>query len=181
VGGSKHGAADESPMIHVCSLARLHATVRETGARHIVTFIKESYLVQRPSVIALDNHLLLAVDDISVPRDGHTVPAREHVQALIRFVRDWDRATPLVIHCFAGISRSTAGAFVTVCALNPHRDEVEIAQALRIASPTATPNARIVEIGDQLLGRGGRMRAAIEAIGRGAEALEAAPFRLELR
>jgi predicted protein tyrosine phosphatase len=167
-------------MIHVCSLARLHATVEATGARHIVTFIRESYLVQRPSVITLDNHLLLAVDDISLPLEGYTAPATEHVEALLRFVRDWDRATPLVIHCFAGISRSTAGAFVTVCALNPRRDEVEIAQALRIASPTATPNARIVEIGDRLLGRGGRMRAAIEAIGRGADALEAVPFRLEI-
>ncbi|HXW28817.1 MAG TPA: protein-tyrosine phosphatase family protein [Xanthobacteraceae bacterium] len=168
-------------MIHVCSLARLHATVEKTGARHIVTFIRESYLVRRPSGVALDNHLLLAVDDISMPLEGHTVPATEHVEALIRFVRGWDRATPLVIHCFAGISRSTAGAFVTVCALNPQRDEVEIAQALRTASPTATPNARIVEIADQLLGRGGRMRAAVDAIGRGAEALEAAPFRLEIR
>jgi predicted protein tyrosine phosphatase len=168
-------------MIHVCSLARLHDTVEETGARHIVTFIRESSLVPRPSRIALGNHLLLAVDDISAPREGHTVPATEHVEALIRFVGQWDRTTPLVIHCFAGISRSTAGAFVAVCALNPERDEVEIAQALRTASPTATPNARIVEIGDQLLGRGGRMRAAIEAIGRGAEAVEAYPFRLEIR
>jgi predicted protein tyrosine phosphatase len=168
-------------MIHVCSLARLHATVEETGARHVVTFIKESHLVQRPSGIALNNHLLLAVDDISMPREGHTVPAEAHVEALIRFVHGWDRSAPLVIHCFAGISRSTAGAFVTVCALNPQRDEVEIAQSLRTASPTATPNARIVEIGDRLLGRGGRMRAAVEAIGRGAEALEAYPFRLEIR
>jgi predicted protein tyrosine phosphatase len=180
VGGRKR-RADESSVIHVCSLARLHATVEETGARHIVTFIRESYLVERPSGVALDNHLLLAVDDISLPREGHTVPAAEHVEALIRFVREWDRTAPLVIHCFAGISRSTAGAFVTVCALNPHRDEVEIAQALRTASPTATPNARIVEIGDELLGRRGRMRAAIAAIGRGAEALEGSPFRLELR
>jgi predicted protein tyrosine phosphatase len=177
----KGKAPDESPMIHVCSLARLHATVEETGARHIVTFIRESHLVQRPKLVAFDNHLLLAVDDISLPHEGYTVPAAEHVEALIRFVRSWDRAAPLVIHCFAGISRSTAGAFVTVCALNPGRDEVEIARALRTASPTATPNARIVEIGDQILGRGGRMRAAVEAIGRGAEALEAVPFRLEIR
>ena len=173
-------AANESLMIHVCSLARLHATVEATGARHIVTFIRESTLVQRPRAVALDNHLLLAVDDISIPLEGHTIPATEHVQALIRFVQGWDRAAPLVIHCFAGISRSTAGAFVTVCALNPRRDEVEIAKALRAASPTATPNARIVEIGDQLLGRSGRMQAAIEAIGRGVEAAEGSPFRLDI-
>lgn len=167
-------------MIHVCSLARLHATVAETGARHVVTFIKQAYLVERPSAVAIDNHLLLAVDDISAPREGHIVPTDEHVEALIRFVQEWDRAAPLVIHCFAGISRSTAGAFVAACALNPERDEAEIAQKLRTASPTATPNARIVEIGDRLLRRAGRMQTAIEAIGRGTEALEGQPFRLEI-
>jgi predicted protein tyrosine phosphatase len=168
-------------MIHVCSLARLHETVVETGALHVVTFIKEAHLVERPHVITVDNHLLIAVDDICVPRDGHTIPAEQHVRSLIRFVRRWDRTAPLVIHCFAGISRSTAGAFVAACALNPQRDEVEIARALRIASPTATPNALIVAIGDQILGRGGRMQTAIEAIGRGAEGVEARPFRLEIR
>ena len=42
-----------------------------------------------------------------------------------------------------------------------------IAQALRRASPTATPNIRIVSLADRLLGRDGRMIAAIETIGRG--------------
>jgi predicted protein tyrosine phosphatase len=85
-----------------------------------------------------------------------------------------------VVHCYAGISRSTASAFASVCALNPHRDEESIAQALRRASPTATPNIRIVSLADQLLGRGGRMVAAIETIGRGEIALEGTPFRLDL-
>jgi predicted protein tyrosine phosphatase len=79
-----------------------------------------------------------------------------------------------------GISRSTASAYASVCALNPQRDETDIAQALRRASPTATPNIRIVALADRLLGRGGRMVAAIEAIGRGSLAEEAAPFRLDL-
>jgi predicted protein tyrosine phosphatase len=79
-----------------------------------------------------------------------------------------------------GISRSTASAFATVCALNPRRDEASIAQALRRASATATPNARIVSLADRLLGRQGRMIAAIETIGRGDLTTEAAPFRLDL-
>ena len=87
---------------------------------------------------------------------------------LLDFVRGWDRKAPLVVHCYMGISRSTASAFASVCALNPHRDETSIAQALRRASPTATPNIRIVSLADKLLGRKGRMIAAIENIGRGA-------------
>src|SRR5438552_6814562 len=46
-------------MIHVCSLARLHDTVRETGARHVVTLIKDVSLVHRPATIKPENHLLL--------------------------------------------------------------------------------------------------------------------------
>ena len=108
------------------------------------------------------------------------MPGEEHVAELIRFVRRWDRRAPLVVHCYMGISRSTASAYAAVCALNPQRNEATIAQALRKASPTATPNIRIVTLADRLLGRDGRMVAAIEAIGRGDLAAEAQPFRLEL-
>jgi len=167
-------------MIHVCSLARLHDTVRETGARHVVTLIKDVSLVHRPATITAENHLLLDMDDIIDHIDGYVAPAEEHVGDLLRFVRAWDRANPLVVHCYAGISRSTAGAFVTACALNPRRDELTIARALRAASHTATPNLRIVRLADQMLGRNGRMVAAVEAIGPGMAAYASEPFRLDL-
>lgn len=167
-------------MIHVCSLARLHDTVRETGARHVVTLIKDVSLVHRPATIPAENHLLLDMDDITDHIEGYVAPAEEHVGDLLRFVRAWDRAAPLVVHCYAGISRSTAGAFVTVCALNPSRSEAKIAQAIRAASPTATPNLRIVRLADQMLGRRGRMVGAIEAIGPGMMAYASEPFRLDL-
>jgi predicted protein tyrosine phosphatase len=167
-------------MIHVCSLARLHETVEDTGARHVVSLIGDEARLERPTNIAPENHLWLRLHDISTPLDGHIMPGEEHVAELLDFVRDWDRRAPLVVHCYMGISRSTASAFTIVCALNPHRDVDDIAQALRRASPTATPNIRIVSIADRLLGRDGRMVAAIETIGRGIMTTEAAPFRLDL-
>jgi predicted protein tyrosine phosphatase len=167
-------------MIHVCPLARLAETVEDTGARHVVSLIGDEARLERPTSIAPENHLWLRLHDISSPLDGYIMPGEEHIADLLDFVRDWDRQAPLVVHCFAGISRSTASAYASVCALNPHRDEASIAQALRRASPTATPNIRIVSLADRLLGRDGRMIAAIETIGRGALAAEAAPFRLEL-
>ncbi len=121
-------------MIHVCSLARLHPTVEATGARHVVTLLRDIHLVSRPSTIALDNHLVLAMDDISVPLEGYSAPADEHVSELVKFLRGWDRRAPLVMHCYAGISRSTAGAYVAVCALNPHRDEAAIGLSRPIRS-----------------------------------------------
>jgi predicted protein tyrosine phosphatase len=167
-------------MIHVCSLSRLHRTVRETGARHVVTLLKDVHLVHRPDSIAPTNHLILGMDDVAEPLDGYVAPADEHITKLMSFVSGWNRTKPLVIHCYAGISRSTAGAFVAACALNPRRDELSIAEALRRASATATPNMRIVSLADQALGRRGRMTAAIEKIGRGVTAIEVEPFRLDL-
>ena len=167
-------------MIHVCSLARLYATVEETRARHVVTLLRLTDRVQWPGHIVPDNHLILAVDDIVAAAEGYTVPAEEHVGRLIAFANQWDRETPMVVHCFAGISRSTGAAFVAACALNPHRDENEIARRIRNASPTAQPNARIVGIADRLLERNGRMIAAVEALGPGEPATEGHPFRLDL-
>jgi len=167
-------------MIHVCSLTRLHATVSETRASHIVTLMKDVHMVQRPGHIPADRHLLLDMDDITEVREGYRAPAEEHLIDLIRFVRGWDRSAPLVVHCYAGISRSTAGAFVSACVLNPHRDEAAIARTIRRVSPTATPNLRIVHLADRMLGRDGRMVAAIDSIGRGEMAYEGVPFRLDL-
>ena len=167
-------------MIHVCSLARLHETVHGTGAQHIVTLLKHTDRVERPLHIHEANHLVLGMDDISTPLDGYVLPCEEHVERLITFVRSWSRTRPLVMHCFAGISRSTAGAYVAACALNSARCELAIARALRNASPTASPNMRIVSLGDRVLGRDGRMIAAIESIGRGSLAFEGNPFRLDL-
>jgi predicted protein tyrosine phosphatase len=168
-------------MIHVCSLARLHETVEGTGARHIVSLIGDDANLVRPAQVTPENHLWLRLHDISTPLDGQIRPGEEQIADLIRFVRTWNRRTPLVVHCFMGISRSTASAYASVCALSPHRDEAEIAQALRRASPTATPNIRIVSLADRLLSRNGRMIAAVENIGRGIMIDgEAAPFRLDL-
>jgi predicted protein tyrosine phosphatase len=73
-------------MIHVCSLARLHSTVEETKATHIVTLLKDVNLVSRPQCITADCHLIIGVDDISTPLDGYIAPAVEHVADLVDFV-----------------------------------------------------------------------------------------------
>lgn len=168
------------PRIHICSLARLGDTVSASRASHLVTLLTDCAQVSRPKTISPENHLVLQVSDIVEPIEGMTPPGEEHIRALIEFARSWDRRQPMVIHCFAGISRSTAAAYVLACALVPDRAEAEIAKELRRASEMATPNRLIVGIGDTLLGRQGKMVRAIEAIGRGANAVEGSPFHLSL-
>ena len=168
------------PRLHVCSLALIGDTVARTGAGSLMTLLSPGTAVTRPATILPERHLYLAISDIIAPIPGQVLPEREHLDDLIEFVEGWDRTQPMVIHCFAGVSRSTAAAFIAACALNPRRDEFEVARAIRAASPTATPNARLVALADDALDRGGRMIAAIMEIGRGEECFEGTPFTLEL-
>ncbi|HEY4191201.1 MAG TPA: tyrosine phosphatase family protein, partial [Mesorhizobium sp.] len=134
----------------------------------------------RPASIKPENHLHLAMNDIAEAQAGLTLPGEQHVRRLLDFARAWDRSTPLVVNCYAGISRSTASAYIIAAALAPLRDEEELAQALRWLSPSATPNPRLIGVADNILGRDGRMVAAIKAIGRGADAFEGTPFIMEI-
>jgi predicted protein tyrosine phosphatase len=112
--------------------------------------------------------------------DGFVAPCADHVERVLAFVRGWDRAAPMVVHCYAGISRSTASAFAAACMLNPHRDEITIARQIRTASPIAQPNRLIVGLADRLLGRDGRMLRALDEMGPGSMMVEGRPFRVEL-
>lgn len=168
------------PRVHVCALSRISETARETGARSMVTLINPDYPVVRPAEIEAERHLRLSLADIDIPVDEHVAPEESHVRDLLRFVRAWDRREPLLIHCFAGVSRSTAAALITVCALVPARDEHETARALRALSPTATPNRLLIRHADALLGRGGRLVAAAAAIGRGEDCFEGVPFAMDV-
>jgi predicted protein tyrosine phosphatase len=168
------------PTLHVSSLSKLHDTVAAVGASHVVTLINVNTVVERPAGISAERHLFLGMSDIVAAMDGHILPGEDHVARFLGFMRDWDRSAPVVIHCWAGISRSTAAAYIAACALGPDRDEQEIALRLRAASPSATPNTRLVAVADEILGRGGRMERAIAGIGRGADAFEGAPFQLDI-
>ena len=168
------------PRLHVCSLALVADTVERTGARSLLTLLSPGTAVQRPAAITPERHLYLAISDIVAPLPGQVLPERSHLDDLIDFVRGWDQAEPMLIHCYAGVSRSTAAAFIAACALKPERDEFEVARAIRAASATATPNARLVALADAALGRNGRMNGAIAEIGRGEDCFEGTPFALEL-
>jgi predicted protein tyrosine phosphatase len=168
------------PSIHVCSLSRIADTVAATRASHLVSLINDDTAVVRPASIAAGNHLFLGINDITEPQDGMVLPGEEHVRLLIGFAEAWHREQPMVVHCFAGISRSTAAAFISFCVTRPERDEYEIARRLREVSPYATPNPRLIALADDILGRRGRMVDAIASIGRGEIAIEGNPFALVL-
>jgi predicted protein tyrosine phosphatase len=167
--------------IYVAPLSCVAGTIAEARVSHLVTLINGETRVATPATIPPDRHLKLSMNDICEPSPGLVLPCQTHVAYLVNFALEWDRQAPLLIHCWAGISRSTAAAFITLCALNPDSSEQGLAQTLRQASPTAFPNRRLVQLGDDVLGREGRMVAAVEAIGRGEFADEAQVFALPAR
>lgn len=109
------------------------------------------------------------------------MPSAKHMDELLVFLSLSSRKAPILIHCCAGISRSTAAAFITACLHNPQADELEIAIELRRASPLARPNGMLIKLADAAMSRNGRMCQAIEETGRNLpwiEIDESVPFEM---
>jgi predicted protein tyrosine phosphatase len=166
-------------MIIVCPLNAVQPLVAEHGVGHVVSLLGPDTPHRSFAGITRERHLKLTFHDIVEEVDGFTAPRLSDAEKLLGFLRSWDRDRPMLIHCWAGISRSTAAAYTAMCLFKPQADEGELAWGLREASPSATPNRLIVSHADRLLGREGRMLRAIEQIGRGAEAYEGRPFFLD--
>jgi len=162
----------------VSPLDRLQRQIAKEPPARIVSLLAPG---QSPPDLPPVPRLALAFHDIDAPRQGLVPPDRDMVQALLDFAADWREPEPMLLHCWMGISRSTAAALIIACALRPDRSEAEAALALRAASPTATPNPLMIALADDQLAREGRLIAAAAAIGRGAEAATGGVFRYQVR
>jgi predicted protein tyrosine phosphatase len=160
----------------VCALADLDRELDRHRPAGVVSLLSPGQIP--PAIANGPPRLTLAFNDILAPADGLTTPSARMVTDLLAFAGRFPNDATLLLHCWMGISRSPAAAFVLACAREPGRSEAEIAAALRRAAPSATPNALFVRLADDHLGRGGRMSAAITSIGRGCEASSGQPFEV---
>jgi len=151
--------------IIVCSLASLPDVVRERRPSHVISLLNPEMMIETLEDVPPGRHLRLVVHDIHEPMEGLIAPDEAMVERLLAFGRGWDGAAPLVVHCLAGVSRSSASAVAIACQANPHASELEIALQLRERAPHVYPNRRITAIADAMLGRDGRLIAAVEAMG----------------
>ncbi len=166
------------PLIAVCSLALVPSTAARLKPWGVITLLDPATMIETPNGIAPDRHLKVGVNDINASAEGLISPKEDHVASVLAHGAAWDIASPLLIHCWAGVSRSTASAFMIACQANPHTPPSRIAEMIRSVSPTATPNRLLTSIADDMLGRGGAMVDAIDAIGRGEDCWEGTPFEL---
>lgn len=151
--------------ITICGIPDLDSH-RETGITHALSIID----VDEPDPAAFRRYrnvrrLLLRCDDVVAPYAGFQAPSREDVQKLVEFgatLPDEAHGGHLLIHCHAGISRSTAAAAIIMAQHNPGKEQEAFLQLLDMR-PHAWPNTRIVTFADELLDRNGAMLEGLQA------------------
>jgi len=148
---------------------------------HVVTLLSPEHMIETPAGFPAERHLRLGVNDVVDAAAGDSPPERFHVEALLDFSRTWSGVDPMLVHCWAGVSRSMAATFTILCDRLGPGSEVRAAQAIRQRAPHAYPNALLVQYADELLDRRGRMVAAIKAIGAGTMVAEGAIVEFPLR
>jgi predicted protein tyrosine phosphatase len=164
--------------ITVCGIDEL-ADYRETQVSHVLSILDPEWPVPEAfGEYGEHEKLELRFHDIIEDTPDQIAPRREHVAALLEFGRDL-MAEPrenahLLVHCHAGISRSSASMVLILAqGLKEVPAERIVAEVLRIREK-AWPNLRLIEMGDAMLGRGGTLVRAVHDLYR--RQLERRPF-----
>jgi predicted protein tyrosine phosphatase len=146
---------DQAPTHHICGLDELDAAPLTT-ARRIVSILEPAAPTPR-QLTNLDAELLtLRFDDVIVAGGKCRPPAREDIEALLAFDRGHQPDDLLVIHCTAGISRSTAALAILLAQRAPGTESAIFAQ-VRAIRPRAWPNSLMVALADDILDARGRL------------------------
>jgi len=112
-------------------------------------------------------HVQLHFHDVESASEARTLratqPNLEHVAEILRFGRrcldntDSTRPATLLVHCYAGASRSTAAAYALACQALGKGEEASALEYVIRLRPEAFPNLLIVKHADELLALGGNM------------------------
>jgi predicted protein tyrosine phosphatase len=154
--------------VAICGLAELpaHGT---RGVTHVLSILDPDWPV--PDAFGgFGEHarLELRFNDIIEELPGQLAPRVEHVEQILAFGRDLTSdpagAPDLLVHCHAGVSRSTASVLLLMAQAAPALGGAELARTLLAVRGQAWPNLRMVEFGDGLRGRDGALVAAATEI-----------------
>jgi predicted protein tyrosine phosphatase len=138
----------------------------EAGVTHVLSILDPGW--PEPEALGtFDPHrrLELRFHDVIDAGAGCIAPERRDVEQLLTFGRGLTegRGTHLLVHCHAGVSRSTAAATLILAQTRPDRPAEEALLAVVRQRPRAWPNLRILELGDALLERRGEIVEAARA------------------
>ncbi len=151
----------------ICGLDEL-AAYREAAVSHVLSILDPDTPVPAAlrSYAGLNAHWVLRFHDISLSMPGARIPQPDDVAELLslgRELRAPRAGAHLLVHCHAGVSRSTAAAAILLAQPHPGREREALAEVAALR-PVARPNRRMLALADELLGRRGALvRAAEEA------------------
>lgn len=152
--------------LSVCGIEELTGHC-ETGVSHVLSILDPDH--PEPEAFGrFGEHakLELRFDDIIEPTEGKIAPDAGHAESILGFGRSLlaEPAPRLLVHCHAGISRSTASMALILAQARPELPAAVILQAILGIREKAWPNLRLLELGDAMLGRGGSLPAAAAAL-----------------
>lgn len=153
--------------ISVCGIEELDAH-REAGASHVLSILDPDHPVPEAfGRFGEHEKLELRFHDVIEADPGMEPPTEEHVDRLLAFgrglMREPSDGAHLLVHCHAGISRSTAAMALILLQALPDRPAADVMQEVLRIREKAWPNLRMIEIGDAALGRNGEIiDAAVE-------------------
>jgi predicted protein tyrosine phosphatase len=154
--------------ITICGLDEI-AGLSDARVSHVLSILDPGWPVPEAfGSFGEHEKLELRFHDIVEDEPGKIAPNQGHVDALLAFGRSLDRepaaAAHLLVHCHAGISRSSAAMGLLIAQAMPEQPGEAIFAHLLAIRPKIWPNLRIVEMGDGALGRNGDLVAALPAI-----------------
>lgn len=150
--------------ILVCPLSQVPDVLRVHRPSHLITLLSPEFMIETPAGFPPERHLRLSLHDIAIPEFGQIPPDESHIAAIMEFARGWDGEQPLLVHCWAGVSRSMATAFAILCDRVEKGTARSVAWEIRERAPHANPNRLIVRLADAYLGRDGEMIRAVDAM-----------------
>lgn len=144
----------------ICGLDELRAHA-QAPVTHVLSILDPETPVPRAfeRYAALRRHWVLRFHDVSAPIGDARAPEQADVEQILAFaaeLQDGASDLHLLVHCHAGVSRSTAAAAILLAQRNPGQEAQAFRRVAQIR-PGAWPNRRMVEIADRLLQREGRL------------------------
>jgi predicted protein tyrosine phosphatase len=148
------------PAFAICGLDEIIGH-QSRGVTHVLSILDPEW-PDPEAFQAFDPHFraTLRFHDAIEQAPDILLPQRGDVEAILTFGGHAAEAGSLLIHCHAGISRSTAATLMILAQACPHEGEDELAERLLQNRPQAWPNSRMIAFADELLDRRGRLVAA---------------------
>ncbi len=153
--------------ITVCGIEEL-AGHGALGATHVLSILDPDHPVPEAfGTFGEHAKLELRFHDIIEPRPHEILPGPAHVDAILAFGHTLHTGrSSLLVHCHAGISRSTASMAVLIAQAMPEASAETVLRIVHGIREKAWPNLRLMELGDAALGRGGALVRATHALHR---------------